>query len=187
MWSQFSGESEKNLAKAFDSCIEQSANLIILLDEVDSFTTNRFGNSESGGHSRRILSTLLTSFDKCSHSQNIFIIGTTNDPSNLDPALRRSGRFDQEIQMPVPNRIARAEIIQNLIQAHSQYGIGFEDRFSVLELADRTIGFVGADLVALLSKSNSRFATSLGPVHRGETIEKNSKKQNFLKLIKKFF
>jgi len=105
--SGMAGEAEENLRKAFEAA-EQSAPSIIFIDEIDSIATNR--DKAKGEIERRVVSQMLTLMDGMKSRGGVIIIAATNRPNVLDPALRRYGRFDREIDIGVPNETGRMEI-----------------------------------------------------------------------------
>lgn len=137
------GESEGRLRKIFDEA-KQKAPAIIFLDEIDSIAPKR---DDIGGEKqveRRVVAQLLALLDGLEGRGQVIVIGGTNMPDAIDPALRRPGRFDREIRIPIPDRYAREEILQ----VHTR-GMPLADDVSVNELAAQTHGYVGADLEAL--------------------------------------
>ena len=107
--SKFYGQSEENLRKIFDDA-EKNAPSIIFIDEIDAIAGKR---SETHGEvEKRVVSQLLTLMDGLKGRGNLIVIGATNIPDSLDPALRRPGRFDREIRIDAPDRNGRKEIIQ---------------------------------------------------------------------------
>ena len=106
--SKLSGESESNLRKAFEEA-EKNSPSIIFIDEIDSLAPKRDKNQ--GEVERRIVSQLLTLMDGISANSHMVVIGCTNRPNSIDPALRRFGRFDREIDIGVPDDKGRLEIL----------------------------------------------------------------------------
>ncbi len=107
--SKFYGESEANLRKVFEEA-EKNAPAIIFIDEIDAIAPKR--EEVTGEVERRVVSQLLTLMDGLKSRGKVIVIGATNRPNALDPALRRPGRFDREIEVPVPDRQGRIEILQ---------------------------------------------------------------------------
>lgn len=139
--SKFYGQSEENLRKIFDDA-EKNAPSIIFIDEIDAIAGKR---SETHGEvEKRVVSQLLTLMDGLKGRGNLIVIGATNIPDSLDPALRRPGRFDREIRIDAPDRDGRKEIIQ----IHTR-GMPKAENVDLEKLADKTYGYVGADLAAL--------------------------------------
>ncbi|MEM0141632.1 MAG: CDC48 family AAA ATPase [Thermoplasmatales archaeon] len=143
---KFYGESEKALRETFDRASKESPS-IIFIDEIDSIAPKR--EETQGELERRVVAQLLTLMDGLKSRGQVIVIAATNRLDAVDPALRRPGRFDREIEIGVPDRNGRKEILQ----IHSR-GMPFdgkpEQRDKLLdELASVTHGFVGADLAAL--------------------------------------
>ncbi|CAG0988599.1 partial cell division protease FtsH, partial [Methanosarcinales archaeon] len=139
--SKFYGESEEKLRDIFQQA-EENAPSIILIDEIDSIAPKR--EEVTGEVERRVVAQLLAVMDGLKARGKVVVIGATNRPNALDPALRRPGRFDREIEIGVPNRKARFEIMQ----IHTR-GMPMADDVKLDRIADLTHGFVGADLAAL--------------------------------------
>ena len=139
--SKFYGQSEENLRRIFDEA-EKNAPSIIFIDEIDAIAPKR--SEVHGEVERRVVSQLLTLMDGLKGRGKVIVIGATNLPDMLDPALRRPGRFDREIRIGVPDREGRKEILQ----IHTRSMPKSKD-FDIEYLADVTYGFVGADLAAL--------------------------------------
>merc|ERR1712224_1049602 len=107
--SKLAGESESNLRKAFEEA-EKNAPSIIFIDEIDSIAPKR--DKVQGEVERRIVSQLLTLMDGMKKRSHIIVMGATNRPNSIDPALRRFGRFDREIDIGVPDEVGRLEIVR---------------------------------------------------------------------------
>ena len=140
---KFYGESEGYLRKLFDEATKQAPS-IIFIDEIDSIAPKR---EDLGGEhqvERRVVAQLLSLMDGLKARGQVIVIAATNLPNALDPALRRPGRFDREIVIPIPDRHGRLEILE----IHSR-GIPLAKDVDLPRLADITHGFVGADLEAL--------------------------------------
>ncbi|KAJ3270020.1 hypothetical protein HDV01_000731 [Terramyces sp. JEL0728] len=147
--SGMSGESEKKIREVFEEA-KELAPCILFIDEIDAITPKR--ETAQREMERRIVAQLLTCMDDISLDKTdykpVIIIGATNRPDSLDPALRRAGRFDREIALGVPDDAARAKIIEKMCSKLKLDGhIRFED------LAKLTPGFVGADLNALMGEA----------------------------------
>lgn len=143
--SGMSGESEKKVREIFDEA-KTLAPCLIFFDEIDSITPKRDGGAQREME-RRIVAQLLTCMDElCSIDKPVIIIGATNRPDSLDPALRRAGRFDREICINVPGELARFHIMQSMLT-----GIKTSGEFPLMDIAKMTPGFVGADLKALVT------------------------------------
>jgi transitional endoplasmic reticulum ATPase len=139
--SKFYGESEKRLREIFEKA-EQQAPTIIFIDEIDSIAPKR--EDVQGEVERRVVAQLLALMDGLQSRGKVIVIAATNRPEALDPALRRPGRFDREIELPVPNRNGRKEIL--LIHTR---GMPLAKDVDLDRLADSTHGAVGADLAAI--------------------------------------
>ena len=143
--SKFYGQSEENLRKVFDDA-EKNAPSIIFFDEVDSIAPKR--EDTQGEVERRVVSQLLTMMDGMKSRGKVVVIAATNRPNALDPALRRPGRFDREIEIPVPDKRGRKEILQ----IHTRQ-MPLDKTVDIDKLAEITYGFVGADLSALAKEA----------------------------------
>ncbi len=135
---KFYGESEARLRDIFEIATRNQPS-IIFLDELDAIAPKR--DKVSGDVEKRIVAQLLSLMDGLKDRGNIVVIGATNLPSVLDPALRRPGRFDREISLDVPDRNGRLQILG----VHSR-GMPLDDDLDLERLADLTHGFVGADI-----------------------------------------
>ncbi|MGB8343868.1 MAG: AAA family ATPase, partial [Ktedonobacteraceae bacterium] len=140
---KFYGESEANLRRVFEEA-KKNAPSILFFDELDAIAPKR---EELGGEKqveRRVVAQLLALMDGLEGRGQVIIIGATNMPDALDPALRRPGRFDREIVIPIPDKHGRRQILT----IHTR-GMPFSDDVDLERLAFLTHGFVGADLAAL--------------------------------------
>jgi len=142
---KFYGESEAHLRKIFDEAARKAPS-IVFLDEIDAIAPRR--EKVVGDVEKRVVAQLLALMDGLTKRQNLIVIGATNIPNALDPALRRPGRFDREITIPIPDRNGRLEIME----IHSR-GMPLADEVNMAHLAEITHGFVGADLEALCRES----------------------------------
>ena len=138
---KFYGESEAHLRKIFEEAGRQGPS-IIFLDEIDAIAPRR--EQVVGDVEKRVVAQLLALMDGLTKRQNVIVIGATNIPNALDPALRRPGRFDREITIPIPDRNGRLAILE----IHSR-GMPLRADVDMGRLAEITHGFVGADLEAL--------------------------------------
>jgi transitional endoplasmic reticulum ATPase len=138
---KFYGESEAHLRKVFEEATRQGPS-IIFLDEIDAIAPRR--EQVVGEVEKRVVAQLLALMDGLTKRQNVIVIGATNIPNALDPALRRPGRFDREIAIPIPDRNGRLDILE----IHSR-GMPLKPEVDMNRLAEITHGFVGADLEAL--------------------------------------
>lgn len=146
--SKFYGESEEKLRNVFKQA-EQNAPSIIFIDEIDSIAPNR--DEVSGEVERRIVAQLLSLMDGMSSRGKVVVIGATNRVNAIDPALRRPGRFDREIEIGVPDKEGRFEILQ----IHTR-GMPLSKDVDLEKLASMSHGFVGADLHALAKEAAMR-------------------------------
>lgn len=143
-----SGESEERIREVF----EQAAILspcVLFIDEIDAISANRVNAQKD--MERRVVAQLLSSLDGLSRIEGgdeVLVIGATNRPDALDPALRRVGRFDQEISLGIPDRDARAQILKIICK-----NLKLEQSINYDELAKLTPGYVGADLLALVTRA----------------------------------
>ena len=138
---KFYGESEAHLRQVFEAA-SKNAPSIIFLDEIDAIAPKR--ERVVGDVEKRVVAQLLALMDGLSQRGQVIVIGATNIPDALDPALRRPGRFDREISLPIPDRHGRLQILE----IHSR-GMPLDDDVNVAHLAEVTHGYVGADLAAL--------------------------------------
>uniref|UniRef100_A0A8D0HJG8 Nuclear VCP like n=1 Tax=Sphenodon punctatus TaxID=8508 RepID=A0A8D0HJG8_SPHPU len=139
-----SGESEQKLRELFDQAVV-SAPCILFIDEIDAITPKR--EVASKDMERRIVAQLLTCMDDLNNldaTAQVLVIGATNRPDSLDPALRRAGRFDREICLGIPDEAAREKILKTLCRK-----LRLPASFDFHHLAHMTPGYVGADLMAL--------------------------------------
>jgi len=146
--SKFYGESEARLREIFKEA-EENAPAIIFIDEIDAIAPKR--EEVTGEVERRVVAQLLALMDGLKGRGQVIVIGATNRPNAVDPALRRPGRFDREIAFPVPDKRARKEILQ----VHTR-NMPLADDVNLDELADVTHGFTGADLAALCREAAMR-------------------------------
>jgi transitional endoplasmic reticulum ATPase len=146
--SKYYGESEERLRNVFQQA-EKNAPSIIFIDEIDSIAPKR--EEVSGETERRIVAQLLSLMDGMSTRGKVVVIGATNRINAIDPALRRPGRFDREIEIGVPDRNGRLEVLQ----IHTR-GMPIAKDVNLEKLADISHGFVGADLQALAKEAAMR-------------------------------
>jgi transitional endoplasmic reticulum ATPase len=142
--SKYKGESEEKLRETFREAREEAPS-IVFFDEIDSIAGQR---DEGDGAENRIVAQLLSLMDGLEGRGDVIVIGATNRVDAIDPALRRGGRFDREIQIGVPDETGRTEILQ----VHTRR-MPLADDVSIDRLAARTHGFVGADVDALVSEA----------------------------------
>jgi transitional endoplasmic reticulum ATPase len=146
--SKYYGESEEKLRQLFKTA-EDNAPSIILIDEIDSIAPKR--EEVTGEVERRVVAQMLALMDGMETRGKVVVIAATNRPDSIDPALRRPGRFDREIEIGVPNRQSRLEVLQ----IHTR-GMPLSKDVNQEKLADVTHGFVGADLAALAREAAIR-------------------------------
>ncbi len=139
--SKFYGESEARLREIFQQA-QQNSPSIIFIDELDAIAPKR--EEVTGEVERRVVAQLLALMDGLSGRGNVIVIGATNRVNALDPALRRPGRFDREVEIGVPDKQGRIEIIQ----IHTR-GMPLAKDVDLKKLAERSHGYTGADLAAL--------------------------------------
>eukprot|EP00004_Rigifila_ramosa_P013629 TRINITY_DN303_c0_g1_i1.p2 TRINITY_DN303_c0_g1~~TRINITY_DN303_c0_g1_i1.p2 ORF type:complete len:836 (+),score=240.81 TRINITY_DN303_c0_g1_i1:55-2562(+) len=143
--SKMAGESESNLRKAFEEA-EKNAPAIIFIDEIDSIAPKR---DKTGGEvERRIVSQLLTLMDGLKSRAHVMVIGATNRPNSIDPALRRFGRFDREVDIGIPDATGRLEVLR----IHTK-NMRLAEDVDLESVANETHGYVGADIAALCTEA----------------------------------
>lgn len=149
--SGMSGESEKKLRELFDEA-KSLAPCLLFFDEIDAITPKREGAQRE--MERRIVAQMLTCIDELSLDKTggkpVIIIGATNRPDSLDPALRRAGRFDREICLNVPNEESRFHILKKMTE-----NLKIDGELNFKQLAKMTPGYVGADLKALTTAAGA--------------------------------
>ncbi|KAG5046229.1 Cell division cycle protein 48 [Glycine max] len=143
--SKLAGESESNLRKAFEEA-EKNSPSIIFIDELDSIAPKR--EKTHGEVERRIVSQLLTLMDGLKSRSHVVVIGATNRPNSIDPALRRFGRFDREIDIGVPDEVGRLEVLR----IHTK-NMKLSDNVDLEKVGRDTHGYVGSDLAALCTEA----------------------------------
>jgi len=146
--SKYYGESEERLRNVFQEA-QKNAPSIIFIDELDSIAPKR--EEVSGEVERRIVAQLLSLMDGLKARGKVVVIGATNRINAIDPALRRPGRFDREIEIGVPDRDGRLDVLQ----IHTR-GMPLDKDVNLQRLADISHGFVGADLYALAKEAGIR-------------------------------
>ncbi|MBS3116638.1 CDC48 family AAA ATPase [Candidatus Woesearchaeota archaeon] len=161
--SKFYGESEQNLRKKFEEA-EQNAPSIIFFDEIDAIATKR--EETRGDVEKRVVAQLLGLMDGMKSRGKVIVIAATNMPNLLDPALRRPGRFDREIEIGVPDKEGRLEILK----IHTR-NMPLEKNTNFKEIARITHGFVGADLNSLAKEAAMIVLRRILPQLKAEGIE----------------
>lgn len=143
--SKYYGESEEQLREVFEEASE-NAPAIVFVDEIDSIAPKR--GDTSGDVERRVVAQLLSLMDGLDERGDVIVIGATNRVDALDPALRRGGRFDREIEIGVPDKEGRKEILQ----VHTR-GMPLVEGINLDRYAENTHGFVGADIESLTKEA----------------------------------
>ncbi|KAJ3088240.1 AAA ATPase cdc48 [Quaeritorhiza haematococci] len=143
--SKMAGESESNLRKAFEEA-EKNSPAIIFIDEIDAIAPKR--EKTNGEVERRVVSQLLTLMDGLKARSNVVVMAATNRPNSIDPALRRFGRFDREIDIGIPDPTGRLEILR----IHTK-NMKLADDVDLEQIAAETHGHVGSDLASLCSEA----------------------------------
>lgn len=145
---KFYGESEERLRELFKQA-EENAPSIVFIDEIDSIAPKR--EEVTGEVEKRVVSQLLTLMDGMNSRGKVVVIAATNRPDSIDPALRRPGRFDREIEIGIPDQAGRKEILD----IHTR-GMPLDGRVNLGQVARVTHGFVGADLEILAKEAAMR-------------------------------
>ncbi|WP_262177980.1 CDC48 family AAA ATPase [Haloarcula laminariae] len=143
--SKYYGESEEQLREVFEEA-EENSPAIVFIDEIDSIAPKR--GETQGDVERRVVAQLLSLMDGLEERGQVIVIGATNRIDAIDPALRRGGRFDREIEIGVPDKEGRKEILQ----VHTR-GMPLSEKIDIDSYAENTHGFVGADLATLTKES----------------------------------
>ena len=143
--SKMAGESESNLRKAFEEA-EKNSPAIIFIDEIDSIAPKR--EKTNGEVERRVVSQLLTLMDGMKARSNVVVMAATNRPNSIDPALRRFGRFDREVDIGIPDPTGRLEILQ----IHTK-NMKLGEDVDLESIAAETHGYVGSDIASLCSEA----------------------------------
>lgn len=148
--SKYLGETEATLREIFDEAKLYQPS-IIFIDEIDSIAPNR-ASDDSGEVESRVVATLLTLMDGMGMAGRLVVVAATNRPNNIDAALRRPGRFDQEVEIAIPDVDARVDILTKQFEKMSseKHSLSAED---IKDVAGKTHGYVGADLFALCRES----------------------------------
>ena len=143
--SKFYGESEEKLRDIFQEA-EENAPSIIFIDEIDSIAPKR--DEVTGETERRVVAQMLALMDGLKSRGKVVVIGATNRPNSIDEALRRPGRFDREIEIGIPDRDGRFDILEIHVR-----GMPIDDSVDLSYIADKTHGYTGADLSALTKEA----------------------------------
>lgn len=155
IFGKYYGESEERLREIFKQA-EENTPSIIFIDEIDSIAPKR--DEVSGEVEKRIVSQLLTLMDGMKSRGKVVVIAATNRPDSIDPALRRPGRFDREIEIGIPDEEGRLEILN----IHTR-GMPVEEKVNLKQIAKVTHGFVGADLEVLTKEAAMRSLRKIIP------------------------
>jgi transitional endoplasmic reticulum ATPase len=142
---KYYGEAEARLRGIFEKAA-RSAPCLVFIDEIDSLAPDR--SKVEGEVEKRLVAQLLGLMDGFAKTKGVIVLAATNRPDHLDPALRRPGRFDREIQFRVPSREGRLEILNILTR-----NMPLEESVNLVAIADQTVGMVGADLKAVCQKA----------------------------------
>jgi transitional endoplasmic reticulum ATPase len=145
--SKYKGESEEKLRETFERAVENSP-AVVFIDEIDSIAGTRDDDADM---ENRVVAQLLTLMDGLDSRGQVIVIGATNRVDVIDPALRRGGRFDREIEIGAPDETGRREILD----VHAR-GMPLADDVDLDYLASRTHGFVGADIHSLVTEAAMR-------------------------------
>ncbi|CDJ61259.1 cell division protein 48, putative [Eimeria maxima] len=139
--SRMAGETEANLRRVFEEASSLSP-CLLFIDEIDSIATKR--DKTQGDIEKRLVAQLLTLMDGIGANKNVVVLAATNRPNQLDPALRRFGRFDREIEIPIPDDVGRLEILKKKTRR-----MRLKSDVNLQQIAADAHGFVGADLEQL--------------------------------------
>ena len=164
---KFKGVGEYNLGKKFEEA-ERKKNAVIFIDEIDAIASIR--EVDSANHEVSLVGKLLSLMDGIKSSHRVFVIGATNRLNAIDPALRRPGRFDKEIEVPQPDLDARYDILQKYVKldAANLFSDSVNDEF-LYQLAKKIDGYSGADISALYTES------VMSAIRRHLVIDKHGK------------
>ena len=142
------GESEANVREIFDKA-RQSAPCVLFFDELDSIARARGSSGgDAGGAGDRVMNQMLTEMDGVGSKKNVFIIGATNRPDIIDPALMRPGRLDQLVYIPLPDHASRCDILKSALRKSP-----LAKDISIDEIAQATAKFSGADLTEICQRA----------------------------------
>jgi len=184
--SKFYGQSEENLRKTFEEA-ERNAPSIIFIDEIDAIAPKR--EEVHGEVERRVVSQLLTLMDGLKGRGKVIVIGATNRPDSIDPALRRPGRFDREIEIGVPDRNGRKEILQIHTRGMPLYN--WDAEVAIEELLKRIRKFEGKEIERVkeeIEKDRSileKIVNEMGNIEQSEINGFENYKETLLKNLEK--
>ena len=176
---KYYGEAEARLRSLFEKAA-RSAPCLIFIDEIDALAPDR--STVEGEVEKRVVAQLLSLMDGFARTEGVIVLAATNRPDQLDPALRRPGRFDREVQFRVPDRNGRLEILNILTQA-----MPLERRVDPVHLsivADLSVGMVGADLKALCQKAAYSALRRIAPAMDRPAQPMTVTQTDFLQAIK---
>ncbi|WP_380676362.1 AAA family ATPase [Salinigranum sp. GCM10025319] len=159
---RYVGESEKSVRELFERA-RQTAPAIVFFDEVDAIASQRGGGGGDTEVTERVVSQLLTELDRAAENPSLVVLAATNRREALDPALLRPGRFEQHIEVPLPDEEARRAILK----VHTREK-PLTDDVDLDSLAERTTGFSGADIEALCREAAVRAVTAVANRYEGE-------------------
>lgn len=164
---KFKGVGEYNLGKKFEEA-ERKKNAVIFIDEIDAIASIR--EVDSANHEVSLVGKLLSLMDGIKSSHRVFVIGATNRINAIDPALRRPGRFDKELEVPQPDTEARFDILQKYVKLDkgNLFTVSVNDEY-LYELAKKIEGYSGADISALYTE------TVMSAIRRHLIIDVNGK------------
>ncbi|HJH32821.1 MAG TPA: AAA family ATPase [Methanosarcinaceae archaeon] len=177
--SKYYGESEQKLREMFEDA-QRDAPSIIFIDEIDSIAPKR--GDVTGEVERRVVAQLLSLMDGLQARGEVVVIAATNRPNSIDEALRRGGRFDREIEIGIPDRNGRLQILH----VHTR-GMPLEDDLNLEGIADVTHGFVGADLSSLCKEAAMHAIRKILPQINMEEENLPQEIMDELKITKKDF
>jgi transitional endoplasmic reticulum ATPase len=165
------GESESNVREVFDKA-RQASPCVLFFDELDSIARARgSGSSDGGGAGDRVINQILTEIDGVGVRKNVFVIGATNRPDILDPAIMRPGRLDQLVYIPLPDRKSRIQIFKATLRKSP-----LSKEIDIEALARATSGFSGADITEICQRA-CKFAIRES-IYKDIEKEKNKNKMN---------
>ena len=160
--SRYYGESEEYLREVFEEA-QSNAPAVVFIDEVDAITPER--SEAAGDVERRVVAQLLTLMDGLDQTDRVVVVGATNRPDAIDPALRRGGRFDREVEVGIPDRDGRREVLD----VHTR-DVPLGDGVDLDAIAARTHGFVGADLAGVVQEAAMQALQRANAHHRNGPV-----------------
>eukprot|EP00764_Aduncisulcus_paluster_P001618 gnl/Carplike_NY0171/1234_a1663_1507.p1 GENE.gnl/Carplike_NY0171/1234_a1663_1507~~gnl/Carplike_NY0171/1234_a1663_1507.p1 ORF type:complete len:811 (-),score=338.94 gnl/Carplike_NY0171/1234_a1663_1507:72-2423(-) len=162
--SMWLGESEGNVREIFDKA-RQASPCVLFFDELDSIAHQRGGGGGGAGSEAmdRVMNQLLTELDGVEAKKNVFVIGATNRPDIIDPALMRPGRLDQLLYIPLPDREARSAVMKAKLRKAN-----YSESLNLDKIAEVTHGFSGADLAEIVQRASKFAIREMVQIHMGE-------------------